>query len=51
MTFENIVVSVSAVLYLSVGVSYFIKGYPAWGLVWTAYGIANVGLILASPNK
>jgi len=51
MTFENIVISVSALLYLSVGASYMIKGNFPWALVWFAYGIANVGLIIASHNK
>lgn len=48
MNFEQIVISVSALLYFSVGVSYFCRFEWAWALVWFAYAAANVGLILAA---
>ncbi len=51
MNFESIVVGISAVLYAAVGISYFFKGQYAWALVWIAYSIANLGLILAANQK
>lgn len=47
-TYENVVVMIASVLYLSVGVSYFMKGNFPWALVWFAYGVANAGLIWAA---
>jgi hypothetical protein len=50
MNFEQIVISISALLYFSVGVAYLVKSQYAWALVWFAYATANVGLILASKK-
>lgn len=46
MTFENIVVGISALLYLSVAVSFAIKGNWAWSLIWLCYTGANIGLMI-----
>lgn len=46
MTFENVVVGISALLYFSVGVSWALKGQWAWSFVWLCYSGANVGLII-----
>ena len=51
MNFESIVIGISAALYATVGISYFFKGQYAWSLVWIAYAVANVGLLLASNQK
>lgn len=48
MNYENIVISVSSILYFSVAVSYFIKSEYAWSFVWLSYSMANIGLILAA---
>jgi hypothetical protein len=48
MTFENYVVAVTAVLYITVGAIYAYKGNIPWAMVWFCYGLANVGMILAS---
>jgi hypothetical protein len=50
MNFEQIVISISALLYFSVGVAYLLKSQYAWSLTWFAYSIANVGLILAAKK-
>lgn len=43
---------ITAVLYFVVGVGYGIRKEWAWCLVWMAYSLANVGLVLAAlPNK
>lgn len=36
------------IAYLSVGVSYLLKGNKPWALVWFSYGTANIGLIWAA---
>lgn len=53
MTYETIVISITAVLYFTVGISYLLKGNVPWAIVWGAYSAANFGLIWASltPNK
>ncbi len=48
MTFENYVIAITAGLYMTVGVTYGIKGNMSWAMVWFCYGLANVGMILAS---
>jgi hypothetical protein len=50
MNFEQIVISISALLYFLVGVSYLLKCQYAWALVWFAYSTANVGLMLAAEK-
>ena len=50
MNFEQIVISISALLYFSVGVSYLMKRQYAWAMVWFAYSMANLGLILTSKK-
>ena len=50
MNFEQIVISISGVLYFSVGVSYLLKQQYAWAMVWFAYSMANVGLMLAAKK-
>ena len=50
MNFEQIVISISGVLYFSVAVSYFLKQQYAWAMVWFAYSMANVGLMLAAKK-
>ena len=45
-SFEEWVVAISAILYASVGVSFFLKKEYSWAMVWLAYSLANVGLIL-----
>jgi len=47
-TYENIVVGICGLAYLSVGVSYFIKGNAPWGMIWACYGTSNIGLIWAA---
>lgn len=39
-----------AILYLITAISFLLKRDYAWALVWFSYGLANVGLIIAS-NK
>jgi hypothetical protein len=54
MSYESIVIGISAILYFSVGVSYFLKGNYPWCIVWFAYSVANFALIwtaLTPPNK
>lgn len=51
ITPENLVLLLPAivgVLYLITGLLYFLKRDYAWATVWTAYAIANMGLILVS---
>lgn len=42
---------VSAVLYTTVGIGYFIRKEYAWSLVWLSYALSNVGLVLAAGSK
>lgn len=42
---------VSAVLYTTVGIGYFIRKDYAWSLVWLSYALSNVGLVLAAGSK
>ena len=42
---------VSAVLYTTVGIGYFIRKEYAWSLVWLSYALSNVGLVLAATPK
>ncbi len=51
LTFENIAVAISAVLYASVGIGYLAKCNIPWGLVWLSYSAANMGLIWAASIK
>lgn len=51
MNYESIVIAVSAVLYFSVSVSYFLKKQYEWSFVWLSYSMANIGLILAALKK
>jgi hypothetical protein len=53
MNYESIVICIAAVLYFSVGVSYFLKGNYPWAIIWVAYSVANFGLVWAAliPNK
>ena len=37
--------AVVGVAYLIVGIYYFLKKDPAWGMVWSAYALANWGLV------
>ena len=46
MTFENIVVGISALLYFAVAISFAIKGNWAWFFIWLCYSGSNVGLII-----
>lgn len=50
MNFEGIVVSLVAILYFSVAISFGLKGNYQWAIIYGAYTAANVGLILAA-NK
>jgi hypothetical protein len=45
---ESHIVGIVTVLYAWVGLSYGVKGDWPWALTWTAYALANVGLILAA---
>lgn len=51
MKFESWVISISALLYFSVAVSYALKRDWPWFLTWFAYSVANVGLILAEMKR
>jgi len=42
---------ISAVLYTTVGIGYFIRKEYAWSLVWLSYALSNVGLVLAAGSK
>lgn len=42
---------ISAVLYTTVGIGYFIRKDYAWSLVWLSYALSNVGLVLAAGSK
>lgn len=46
MNFEHSVISISAILYAMVGISYLFKQQYAWAMVWGCYSMANFGLIL-----
>jgi len=48
MTFENYVVAVAALLYITVGCIYLTKGNFPWAMIWFCYGLANVGMIWAA---
>lgn len=50
MNFEQIVISISGLLYFSVAVSYLTKHQYAWAMVWFAYSVANLGLMLAAKK-
>jgi hypothetical protein len=50
MNWEQIVITIAALLYFSVGVSYLAKLQYAWALVWFSYSIANIALILAAKK-
>lgn len=43
--------AIVAVLYALVGIGYLVKKDYPWALVWIAYAIANVGLILAASKE
>ena len=49
--FETAIIGITAVLYISVGVSYAMKGNYPWCIIWLSYGLANCGLIWASLTK
>lgn len=34
--------------YAGTGLTYFLKGQPAWGLFWTNYAIANCAFMVAT---
>ena len=51
MKFEDYVVGTSALLYLSVSASFFLKKQFDWGGVWFCYAMANLMLIWASRNS
>lgn len=42
--------ALAGILYAVVGVGYLVKKDYAWALVWIAYSIANIGLILAAST-
>ena len=42
--------SVVGVFYLATSIAYLCKGEAAWALIWFAYALGNVGLVLAG-NK
>ena len=42
---------ISAILYMIVGIGYFMKKDYAWCLVWVSYALANVGLVLAASGE
>lgn len=42
---------ISAILYMIVGIGYFIRNEYAWCLVWVSYALANVGLVLAASGE
>lgn len=46
MNFENIVIGVSTILYLSVVINFAINGNWPWFFIWLCYSGANVGLII-----
>lgn len=50
MNLTSMLPGIVAILYLITALSYFFKKDYAWALVWFSYGLANVGLIIAS-NK
>tara|TARA_Y100001972_G_scaffold129019_1_gene193478 strand:- start:5729 stop:5893 length:165 start_codon:yes stop_codon:yes gene_type:complete len=39
---------ISAILYTTVGIGYFIRKEYAWSLVWLSYALSNIGLVLAA---
>jgi hypothetical protein len=47
----NILVGVCAVLYLGTAVWFALRGQMAWALVYSAYAVANLGLIGASLGR
>ena len=51
MKFEDYVVGISSLLYLSVSVSFLIKKQYDWAGVWFSYALANFMLICASRNS
>ena len=42
---------ISAILYMIVGIGYFLRNEYAWCLVWVSYALANVGLVLAASGE
>ncbi len=42
---------ISAILYMIVGLGYFVQKEYAWCLVWVSYALANVGLVLAASGE
>jgi hypothetical protein len=48
MTLETFTVGAAFFLYLTCSISYAAKSNWPWALVWFAYAVANLGLILAA---
>lgn len=46
MTFENIVIGISAFLYFCVAISFALKQNWGWFFIWLCYSGANIGLII-----
>lgn len=44
-------VGLVALIYVAVAIDYARRGEWGFALTWAAYAVANIGLILASPNK
>lgn len=39
-----------AIIYFMIALSYLLQRQFAWSIVWGSYGLANIGLMLASPS-
>ena len=50
ITFEQIAITTSGILYFLVGMTYLIKKEYAWAIIWFAYSTANIGLMLAQKK-
>ena len=50
ITFEQIAITTSGILYFIVGMTYLIKKEYAWAIIWFAYSTANIGLMLAQKK-
>ncbi len=47
MTLETFTIGTCMILDFITGTSFAIKGEYAWALIWWAYSVANIGMILA----
>ena len=47
----RIMPGVVAVLYFVTGVAFLVRRDVPWAIVWMAYSLANVGLILAEAGR